>query len=241
MRTLRTIGIAASAVALLSSATFVFAKDDATSTPAGNGFDDRGGMMSPSTVRMQSLRDAAQARMENERAKAGDRLKEIQDKSKQDMAQSLAVRFNSLNTKWTDNFSQILDRYDAIVQKIQDRSDIAAAAQKDVSATTAAIASARTAILNARNAVAAQAVKTFDLTLANLPAKVTSKSADQEKMMESLRSSFKNLNSGLFQDLFALRDGPMKDARSAVKTALDTLSAVPGVDDDNGSGTSGNK
>ena len=55
--------------------------------------------------------------------------------------------------------------------------------------------------------------------------------------MQSLRKSFQTLHSSLFKDLFALRDGAMKDARGAVQNALQTLGTIPGVDEDDTTAT----
>ena len=51
--------------------------------------------------------------------------------------------------------------------------------------------------------------------------------------MKKLRTAFQELHKTIFNDLKALRDGEMKNARSAVQGALQALSQVPKVDDDN--------
>jgi hypothetical protein len=225
--------------AILLSAGVAFANEgQATSTRGDNGSDNNYRMMSASTTaRMQTVRDEAQTRMMGQRGKAMQRFADIQDKVKQDMAQRIATQFDNLNSTWTDNFMKLLDRYDAILVKIQARADIASSTGKDITATTAAIQSAKTALLSARTAVVAQAAKTYTLNPSTIPTTATSTANGQEKIMKSLRMSFQNFHSTLFKDLFALRDGPMKDARKALQNAVQTLGSIPRVDEDNATST----
>lgn len=241
MRTLRTIGVVGSAMALLLSASVVFANEgQATSTRGENVNESNYRSMSASTTaRMQTVRDEAQTRMESQRTKIENRLSDIKDQAKQEMAKTLAGQFNNLNKTWTDNFMQLLDKYDALLVKVQDRATVAASAGKDIATTTTAVQLAKTAILNARTAVVAQAAKTYALnptTIPTIPATATEKDG-QDKIMKGLRTSFQNMHSTLFKDLFALRDGAMKDARKAVQNSIQTLGAIPGVDGDNATST----
>ncbi|MFA6279053.1 MAG: hypothetical protein WCS97_02865 [Candidatus Paceibacterota bacterium] len=240
MRTLKTIGVIGSVAAILLSTTVVFAREQATSTQGENQKGEQRGLIATTTQRedgktarerMKVVRDEALARMAMQREKAAQRLVDIQDKAKQEMAQKLANQFENLNSTWTDRFLQLLDHYDALVQKIQSRANIAVGNGKDVASTTAAIKSAQDAIAAARTAVVAQAAKTYTLDPSTIPTTATTTSSGQEKIMKSLRTSFKSLHTTLFADLFALRDGTMKDARKAVQSALQTLGAIPGVDD----------
>lgn len=221
MHTLKTIGIAGATVAFLLTSTVAFAESPANTSaraPKAQSGDDR--MMGErATMASSTMRD-----------KALEHLDAIQDKMKQEMAKRLVTQFDNLNKGWTDHFTQELDRYDALLVKIQDRATTAASNGKDISSTTAAIQAAKNAITAARTAVAAQIAKTYTPDTATTTA--TSTPAGQEKFMQTLRKSFKTVQNALFKDLFALRDGPMKDARRAVQKALQTLGKVPGVDGD---------
>jgi predicted phage tail protein len=149
------------------------------------------------------------------------------------MAQKIAGQFDNLNATWTDTFMKTLDKYDAAVQKMQDRATIAAGKGKDITAATTAIQLAKTAITTARTAMTAQAAKTYTPdTSAVTSATAITTAIGQENIMKVLRASFQTLHAGLFKDLFALRDGPMKNARTAVQNALQSLGKVPGVNDD---------
>lgn len=233
MRTLRTIGVIGSAAVLLLSASVVFAEGrGVASTSVEKANSDYRAMAASTTARMQTMRAEVQTRMETVRNKVMQRMSDIQDKVKQDMAQKLSVQFDNLNTTWTDNFVNLLNHYDAIVQKMQDRATIAAGNGKDVTTANTAIQSARTAILSARTAVATQALKVYTPDTSSTNTVTTTTPSGQDKIMKGLRTSFQKLHTGLFKDLFALRDGPMKDARKAVQSALETLGKVPGVDGD---------
>lgn len=179
--------------------------------------------------RMQAARAEMQARMKAQHEKTQQRLTEIKDKAKQQMAERLAKQFEKQNSTWTEHFMKTLDRLDAISLKIQDRTTVAAGNGKDISTVTAAITAAQTAITSARTAVIAQAAKTYVLDPSTIvPPTATTTPNGQEKLMQGLRASFKNLHNSLFRDLFALRDGSLTDARKAVQNAHQALSKILG-------------
>lgn len=180
---------------------------------------------------IESKREETKATVEALREKATQRVAEIKDKEKQQTAERLTTRFENLNKTWTDRFVQMLDRYDAIVLKMQSRADTAAANGKDVTAVNAAIQTAQSAIAAAQAAVVAQAAKTYVLDTSTVPSASTAGTpSGQGELVSSLRTSFQNLHTMLFNDLFALRDGPMRAARQAVQDTLTALKAVPDVD-----------
>lgn len=207
------------AVALLLSATAVFA--EGRPAYAGANGESANHMMASSTA-TSSVRQELEQRVVQ-------RLLNIKNKVKQQMAEQLAGQFGNLNQTWTDHFSNLLDQYAAILQRIQDRANVAAGTGQDISSTTAAIQAAQTAITNARAAVATQAAKSYTLTASTIPTTATSTPAGQLRILRALRKSFQTLHKDLFRDLFALRDGPMKDVRKAVQDALRTLRSIPGV------------
>lgn len=244
MHSLRTIGAASVAAGLLLSAGIAFAEERGQTMMGVQGEIEKGDyrMMSASTTeRMQKVRDEMHSRVENENEKVSERMHDIQDKVKKDMAEKIAGQFENQNTTWTDKFMNLLDRYDAVLVKIQSRAAIAATNGKDIASTTTAVLAAQAAILTARTAVVAQAAKTYALDPSTIPSTAISTPNGQEKMMKSLRASFQALHKTLFKDLFALRDGPMKDAKKAVQNALQSLGKVPGVDDEHANTTTTKK
>ena len=260
MRTLRTIGIVGATAALLFSSTVAFAEERPMEARqirqvAGESGKNTMGMNRPiiasttaSTTRMemgkaaqermQAVREEANLRMKAQREKAEQRLSDIKDKVKKEMAQRLAKQFENLNSTWTNQFMRTLDRHDAILKKIETRAATSTGAGNDNPATIAAIQSAKTAIATARTAVTAQAAKVYTLD----PAAVTTTTATttpngQTELMKKLKNSFQELHKTLFKDLFALRDGPMTDARKAVQNALRTLGKISGDNEGNATST----
>lgn len=256
MSIFRTIGIVGSATSLLFSATVVFAEERSVTErqnirePLKSFVDMKRGnasttatttrreMMEGTREHLQNIREEMRDRMKEQRGKAEQRLADIKDKVKQQMAERLAKQFEHSNSQWTDHFIGTLDRLDAILKKIQDRATIAASNGKDITTTTAAIASAKTAIATARTAVTIQAAKTYVLDPSTIPSTTSTTTPNgQEELMKGLRTSFKNLKGTLFKDLFALRNGPMTDARGAVHNAAQVLSKIRGVDEGNATST----
>lgn len=189
-------------------------------------------------TKMETVREEAKAKMETKREEAKQRLSDVRDKKKQELARKLANQFEELNQKWTDNFIQQLDHYGAVLLKIQERTDIAAGNGKDVASANSAIKSANTAIDKARTAVVAQAAETYTLDTSSVTTTVaTTTASGQDELVNGLRTAFQNLHKTLFKDLFALRDGPMADARKAVQSALQSLGKIPKVDEDNETAT----
>lgn len=238
MRTLKTLGIVSAAAAVLLSGTVAFAEGKAetraaiASTTRAEKSDYRAMMASSTQERMQTMREEAKTRMTSLREKMTKRVSDIEDKVKKEAAKNIAGQFENLNTVWTDKFMNHLDRYVTIVQKMQARASIAASTGKDVTTVDAAIQAALTALATAKADVVAQAAKTYVVDTSVFPTVSTTTPSGQTKIMQEFRKSFQTLHKELFKDLFALRDGPMKDARTAVQAALQALGQVPGVDED---------
>jgi hypothetical protein len=226
-----TTGFAVGVAALLLSAGVAFAEGPGPKT--GEGILRPAKMASTTMPRKEWAVTASttKAKMEMEKQKVAQRLADIQDKKKQEMANKLSEQFDKFNATWTDKFAKELDQLDKILVRIQARAALAKTAGKDVSSTDTAVTTAKTAVVTARTAVAAQAAKSYIVTTSTLPSTATSTPSGQEKIMQALRQSFQTLHKGLFKDLFALRDGPMKDARKAVQAAAQTLGKIPGVDE----------
>ncbi len=264
MRILRTIGIAGSATAILFSSTVAFAEDRPPIRPGMNQAGILRPMLASSTAsttrgaikeimhdrietiredarnRIEAVREEAQARIKVQREKTEQHLADIRDKAKQQMAERLAKQFDNINKTWTDHFMNVLDRLDAILKKVQDRANTTAGNGKDISSVTTAISSAQSAIAAARTAVTTQAGKTYALDPTIVPVTTsTTTPSGQEELMKGLRGAFKNLHTGLFKDLFALRDGPIKDARKAVEDAFKALRQIIGSDDEHATSTTG--
>ena len=248
MSIFRTIGIVGSASALLFSATVAFAQDrpvnvrEGMNEPAKNPINMRRAVATSTTAtttrreigkdsleHMKTVREEAQTRIKEQQEKAQQRLGDIKEKAKQQMADRLIKQFAKENVRWTDHFMKMQDRLDAILKKIQDRATIAASKGKDISAVTAAIASAQTAIATARTAVTTQAAKTYAVDPSAIVVTTsTTTPSGQEELMRGLRASFKNLHTLCLRTSLPY-DGPVTDARKAVYNAAQVLGKSTGL------------
>lgn len=185
---------------------------------------------------VKQLREQAQVKVQQIKEKVQQKLTKIKNQQKQQLAKKIANQLDHLNEVWTDHFIQVLDHLDLVLQKIQTRTDKAASNGKNVTAVTSAIQTAKTAITTARTSVTAQAQKTYTISDTTIDAGVTSAAttAGQEKIMQNLRAQFKTIKDQLQKDLFALRDGVIKDARTAVQNVLQELIKIPGVNQETG-------
>src|SRR3989344_8642479 len=254
MHRLKTIGVAVATVALLLSAGVAFAEETQVGIEQRTGAREEAKakieaqrevakqkmetQREEAKQKMETARENAKAKMETKREEAKQRLSDIRDKKKQELALKLANQFEELNKKWTDHFTEQLGRFSEIILKIQERADTAASNGKDVTAANVPIQSSTTAISTAQTAVTAQAAKTYTLDTSSITTSTAiTTSGGQNEFMKGLRTQFQNLHKSLFKDLFALRDGAMKDARKSVQDALQTLSQIPKVDDDSATST----
>mgnify|MGYP001595587087 CR=1 FL=1 len=241
MKTFRIIGIVG-ASALFLSASVAFAEErpmnsaqrvEVRSARAITATTTREAVKKEAQKNMETVREEAKMRIQSQKEKVTQRLADIQDKKKQQLAEKMADKFDRLNKTWTDHFLEVLSRYDEILQKMRDRASVAVKNGKDVTAADAVIQSAETAIESARTAVVAQAAKTYTLDTSTITTTAaTSTENGQKEIIQGLRTAFQNLHATLFQDLFTLRDGVMRDARKAVQSALQSLSKVPNVDEE---------
>ena len=167
--------------------------------------------------RVEAAREEAKTRVKAAREELKKRVEQIKDERKKATATRLDEQMNRLNERWTTHFTNVLDRLDDILGKIQVRLDKAASLGKDVSAVKTAIDAAKAAIASARTAVEAQAKKDYTITFTS---------------EEQLRTAFKAAKDQLHKDLTALRDGAVKSSRDAVQNAARTLGGVPKVDEE---------
>lgn len=180
---------------------------------------------------VQTLREQAKGRVKQAKADVQEKIRQIKDQRKQEAANKIAKQLDHLNQVWTDHFINVLDRLDAILQKVKSRTEKASANGKDVLAVKTAIQNAESKIASARTAVASQAQKTYTVN-ATAVTQTGSTANDQNNLVSSLREQFKALKDQLMGDLKSLRDGAMKDSRNAVQDAFKALSQVLKVDEE---------
>lgn len=178
---------------------------------------------------VKRVRDEAQARVKQVRESLQQRVDKIQNTTKRTLAARVLNQLDNINKVWTSHFALILDHLDNVLKHIESRTDKAQANGRDVSSVRAAIQKAKEAISSAREAVAEQAKKTYLVDVSAVGGD-TSTAGAQTRLVSKFREQFVKLNKQLREDLFALRDGPMKEARQAVQEAFQELSKVPNVD-----------
>ena len=142
---------------LLLSATFIYAQ-----TPNLDQLKKKAQIRaSQASQQIKELRDQAQARVKQIKENLQQKISQIKDKKKQDAANKIASQFDRINKVWTDHFTNVLSKLDAVLQKVKSRAEKAALAGKDVLAVNTAIQKAETTIKSAREAVLEQAKKTY--------------------------------------------------------------------------------
>ena len=180
--------------------------------------------------RIEELRTKAQENIKEKREAVKVKMRQIKDTTKQTATDRILNQMEKLNQVWTNHFTNVLDRLDAVLEKIKSRKDKASANGKDVSLVIEAITKAEASIDAARVALEIQAQKTYVVD----PATISQETATQEgqnNLISDFRTQFKALRELLFGDLTSLRDGAMKDARDSIKDVVKILSEIPGVDD----------
>ncbi len=165
---------------------------------------------------MQKLRDEMKTKMEGYRKDLHDKLASMRDERKKNLVEHLDTRFGEIHDKFVEHFTKVLDRLDEILGRIQSRADKAAAAGKDVSPATKAIAAAKPLIDAARAKVQDFAGKTYPLNITT-----------EDKLGPAVSASRKALH----DDLEKVRD-TIAAARKAVGEAAAALGSVPKVDED---------
>lgn len=161
--------------------------------------------------RIETAREEAKKNIEARHAELKDKISKLRNEKKKQVATRLDEQLARLNEKWTNHFNNILVRLSEILSKVELRADKAQAAGKDVSAVRTAIVNAKNAIATARTAVETQAKKTYTATF----------SSEKE-----LHAAFKAVKEQLRKDLFGLRDGAMKSAREVVHNAHQALQSL---------------
>jgi len=221
----KNIYILATAGVLLFSATFIYAET--------SNLDN---LMSGAKTRslqvkqqIQQVREQAQNNVKQRKLDLQKKIGQIRDQKKQDAANRIQDQLNHVNQVWTDHFTLVLDRLDAVLQKIKSRAEKALANGRDTSKVTAAIQKAETTIASARTAVADQAKKTYTVDATSITSDA-SDASEQNNLISKLRTQFKAQKDQLFKDLTSLRDGLMKDAKNDVQSIFQALSQVPNVD-----------
>jgi len=179
-------------------------------------------------LQVQERRARAKAQNEQMLDDLQQNINQIINHEKRDTLEKIINEMEHINLVWTNHFIRVLTQLDNALQKIKSRSEKVSANGQKISQTTAAIKKAETAIAAARTAVANQVSETYMVDITKIPQAAPTKSS-QNNLVGEFRFQFKTLRNKLFSDLTLLRDGAVKDARTAVQDTLQVLLQIPNV------------
>ena len=211
-------------IGLLFLFSIAFAKED----NYGERFQNR---ILEQNQKMEQIKEQAQIRAQVIKETLSAKVNNIKDAQKREIATNLTDKTNEMSQKWTEHFNNVLNQLEAVLEKIQSRAIILQQNGIDITTVTDAIQNAKSDITTTREQVQTQAGKTYALNTIALdkdlsnPTTVNSAS-DQAKIMNNFRNQFKEIKDQIKQDLFFLRDGALKNAREAVRNALEMLKQV---------------
>lgn len=163
---------------------------------------------------LEAKRAEAEQIREEQRTRFMSEVAKLRDARKQEVLTRINGEVNRLNERVTDAFSKMIDQLESVLANIAGRADKAEAGGEDVTAVRTAIAAAKAAIGSARAAVAAQAGKTYPITI---------------ESETTVKSDVGRIRDVLHADLSAVREA-VQAARGAVQNAAVALAGIPGVD-----------
>jgi len=159
-------------------------------------------------------REEVKQNIEEKRTAARERWQAIKDERKLSALERIETHLANINARITAHFARVLTRLEAILAKISTRASRAAQNGKDISSVTEATASATKAINSAKEAVASQSAKTYEVT-------ITDESAAKQIVQTAMQQ--------LKADLAAVRQ-IVTSAREAVHAAAQALRTVIGTE-----------
>lgn len=179
----------------------------------------------PVLQKIQGLRESSFLHTQATRDAINVKISQIKDPNKKYAAENITDQFDHVNQIWTDHFALVLSQLEAVLTKMEVQKNRILANGGNGAELDAAINSARVKITEARDKVNTQAATTYLIDPAKLPMQTTT-TAGQNALVSQMRTQFKEKRDALLQDLFALRNGPMQEARDATKTAFETLNTL---------------
>jgi len=144
-----------------------------------------------------------------------EKLSEIQDTRKQATVERVNNTLANINARRTNNWTQVLEVFTNILNKVEEKKDKLASEGKDVSGVETAIVDARTAIENAETAVSNQAAETYIIDIQN---------------EETLKDSVTEAKNQLKSDLKEIRD-IVSEAKEVVRDAIHALNEARAADE----------
>lgn len=135
-----------------------------------------------------------------------DRVNNIKDETKQKIVEKLSERLSMMNENWTHHWSNVLERLNLILDKIETRVEKLGGQGKDTTAVMQQINYAQTAINTAQTAVDAQAEKDYAFEISSetnvrseVQATITQFKKDARMVLEKIKSARENVRLALVQ------------------------------------------
>jgi len=177
-------------------------------------------------AKIDAKREELKNTIEQKKTQLESKLKNLRDQGKAKIVLNIQSELAKLNNGMVDHFSDVLDRLEKVLTNIKSREAKAAAAGKDVTATSQAIADAQKAIDSARAAVELQSSKIYTITLSASPNGTSTSSSTASVLKIDVGKTRKALH----DDLMAVQKMVFA-AREAVHKAAQALAQITGVDD----------
>lgn len=140
------------------------------------------------------------------------RLSEIDDEKKKKIVENLSERLQTLNEKWVAQWNKVLVRLGEVLTKLEKVMDQAKSEGKDVTTVVEAVTLSQNKILEAQAAVAAQAQKTYPITITS-----------EENLGQNVRAAI-----NLFHNDIKNTQAVVKEAKESVIAVYQALAKVRG-------------
>ncbi len=163
----------------------------------------------------EDRREALRQELEKKREELKTRLQKIADEQKKSAVQKIDAALDALNERRLRHYSAVLEQIEKVLERIDKRIEQAESRGLDVVSVKAAEEAAKTAIAKSREAIKAQAAKTYKATITT-----------EGKLKADVGSARKALHTDL-----KTVEATVKAAREAVKKAATTLAQIPRVDE----------
>lgn len=164
---------------------------------------------------VNTKREELKKKIETQREELKKKLQKIKDERKRAAVERIEKAIAELNERRIDHFNKAADQIEKVLERITSRVDKAETNSRDVSKVRTAITAAEDSIAKARDAIKAQAGKTYTVTI---------------NTEEKLRADVGSARKALHDDLMKVQEA-VKAAREAVYQAARTLAEIRGVDE----------
>lgn len=166
-------------------------------------------------INVQERRTELKDLIQEKREALKEQLQKVKDERKKAAVERIDANLDKLNERITTHLSNMLDKLENVLERVASRADKAEEKGLNVSSVRTAVTGALSAIEAARVAVAAQAGKTYTITISS---------------EDNLRVDVGKARQALHSDLVKVRE-TVKAAHEAVRQAAVILARVPRVNE----------